>query len=175
MTSWSPPFCVHQMSTKTPTSEQTALRAVLNQMYRADLLKVASALGSRPRSDHYRDSAELVDLIVEVAGSIRLKDDWLLLVDVPWMMYLPQPCLEVLKTKTLDGLNVEELREICREYSLVGFSKVASKSELVEKVRQGISDTTEYPAKTYVSRTTRKPIPRSELVFPSYSSKIGLN
>lgn len=160
------------MSAKTPTQPtKSPLLIALQQMYRADLLKIAAALGSKPRADHYRDGPELIQLIVKWAGESMLKDDWLLRVEVPWTMYRPLPCLDELKFKTYEQLSVEALREICRQYSISGFTKIATKVELVKKVRETLEDRREYPRKIYRSRITKEPIPENELIFSQHDKE----
>lgn len=155
------------MTTKTvPTGKKKIVHPLyeaLSQMFRADLVRIATSLGTHPRSDYYRDSKELVTLILETSGEIDLKDDWLLRVDVPWTMFKPQPCLEILDEKPLDKLTVEELREICRQYCVRGFSTIVSKAELLKKVKNILSDGG-YPEKVYISKITKSPIPRALLL-----------
>jgi hypothetical protein len=156
------------MSTQpSPTIDpRQKLRGVLCQMYRPDLLKIAAALGAKPRSDHYRDSGELIELIVEWADCSLLKDDWLLRVEVPWTMYQPLPCLEVLEHKSYEQLSVNTLREICRQYAIAGYTKITSQVALAKKVKQMVEDSKHYHQKTYRSRRTKEPIPEEELIFP---------
>jgi hypothetical protein len=155
------------MTSKTSTStSENPLAAVLRQMYRADLLKIASALGSRPRSDHYRDGEELIELIASWAEASELKEDWLLRVEVPWTMYRRLPCLDELEYKTYEELSVEKLREICRQYSISGFSRHATKKDLANKVKELLEGTKSYPTKVYKSRITKEPIPDNHLIFP---------
>jgi hypothetical protein len=143
----------------------TGLAPTLKQMYRTDLLRIAAALGGRPRSDHYRDESELIALIIAWANRCRLKDDWLLRVDVPWTMYQYLPCLDELKYKSYEKLSVESLREICRQYSIVGFTKLTTKAELAKKAKALVEDSKVYPHKIYRSRITKMPIPEEELIF----------
>jgi hypothetical protein len=142
------------------------LRGVLGQMYRPDLLKIATALGAKPRSDHYRDSRELIELIVEWADYSLLKDDWLLRVEVPWTMYQPLPCLEELEHKSYEQLSVVSLREICRQYAIAGYTKITTKAVLARKVKQMVEDSKHYHQKIYRSRHTKEPIPEEELILP---------
>ncbi len=147
------------------STQKSPLLMALQQMYRADLLKIAAALGCKPRANHYRGGPELIQLIVKRAGESMLKDDWLLRVEVPWTMYKRLPCLDELKYKTYEQLSVETLREICRQYSISGFTKIPTKVELVKKVREMVEDTKDYPRKIYRSRITKEPIPEEELIM----------
>lgn len=159
-------FCGLQMSTKPSSQPKNPLLDVLQQMYRADLLKIAAALGGRPRSDHYRDTVELIELILKWASDSLLKEDWLLRVEVPWTMYQPLPCLKELEHKTYDQLTVESLREICRQHAITGYTKISTKAALAKKVKEMMEDKKEYPRKIYRSRITKEPIPESQLIFP---------
>lgn len=142
------------------------LRAVLEQMYRHDLLKIATALGSHPRSQHYRDVGDLIGLIISASDAIDLKDDWLLRVNRPWTMFLLQPAAKILRRKRLPECSTDELKEICRQYSIKGFSTTATKDELVDLVDKAINDKQSYPQTMYLSRVTKKIIPSASLIVP---------
>lgn len=173
-------FSVYQMTDNNTTTSTTSsttsppavsesakrLRDLLQELYRADLLKIANALCVRPRSNYYHNSSDLISLIVEESEELDLKDDWLLRVNAPWTMFLPQPALDVLKEKQLEECNVETLREICRQYSIKSFSSIPTKLGLVALVRELVVNLTHtYPPAMYTSRITKRPIPSRRLIM----------